>query len=86
MTRDEAARTGRSRLFEAVKQSLMGEAPAGAYRELAAELGMSQGALYVAAHRLRHRCRVLLYEAVGRTVESGDDIEDEIRHLFAAVS
>ena len=82
---EEAARGGRSRLFEVVKLSLTGEADAGAYRDLAAELGMSEAAVYVAAHRLRHRCRELLHQAVARTVESPDEVKDEIRHLFAAM-
>ena len=82
---EEAARAGRSRLFDAVKKSLMGEVRPGAFRDLATQMGTSESAVYVAAHRLRHRCRALLYQAVAQTVQSPQDVEDEIRHLFASV-
>jgi RNA polymerase sigma-70 factor (ECF subfamily) len=46
---------------------------------------MTEGAVKVAVHRLRKRCRELLREEVGRTVAGAAEIDDELRHLFGAV-
>ncbi len=46
---------------------------------------MTEGAVKVAAHRLRRRYRELLREEIARTVPSPDEIEDEIRYLFACL-
>jgi hypothetical protein len=51
---------------------------------IGAELGMSDGAVRVAAHRLRSRYRELLREEVGRTTDDPTAIDSEIGDLFAA--
>jgi RNA polymerase sigma-70 factor (ECF subfamily) len=40
----------------------------------------------VAAHRLRRRYRERLRTEVARTVDRPEDVEDELRSLFAALS
>ncbi len=52
--------------------------------EVAERLGMSVGAVRVAAHRLRKRYRKILREEITQTVANAEDVEDEIRTLFAA--
>ncbi len=52
------------------------------YAELAAGLGSSEGALKVAAHRLRTRLRSLIREEVAQTVASPEDLEEELKHLL----
>lgn len=70
----------RSSLFDSLKDSLDGARPtAGA--ELAVRLGMSEGAIRVALHRMRTRLGQLIREEVADTVPSGSDIDDEIRLL-----
>lgn len=54
------------------------------YSELAARLGMEEGAVRVALHRLRARHRGILIQVVAETVESPDEVDAEIRHLAAA--
>jgi RNA polymerase sigma-70 factor (ECF subfamily) len=39
----------------------------------------------VATHRLRKRYRQLLRDEIAQTTASPDDVDDEIRHLFAAL-
>jgi len=56
------------------------------YESVADDLGMEAGAARVAVHRLRRRFRSLLREAIGATVSDAGEIDDEIRHLIAAVS
>jgi hypothetical protein len=70
-------------LFDRLKVSLTGEA--GPYADLAVELGMTEGAVKVAAHRLRRRYRDRLRAAIAETVSTPDEIEAEIRDLFAAL-
>lgn len=54
------------------------------YSDLAVRLGMEEGAIRVALHRLRARHREILIQVVAETVESPDLVEAEIRHLIAA--
>ena len=47
---------------------------------------MSEGALRVAAHRLRARYREILREEVGRTTDDQANVDDEISELLAALA
>jgi RNA polymerase sigma-70 factor (ECF subfamily) len=47
---------------------------------------MSEGAVRVAAHRLRRRYRELLRDEIAQTVTTEDQIDQEIRDLFAALA
>jgi len=49
-------------------------------------LGMTAGAVKVAVHRMRQRYRELLREEIAHTVEGPEQIDEEIRQLFAALS
>jgi RNA polymerase sigma-70 factor (ECF subfamily) len=80
----EMERNGQARQFQALRE-FIGGAP-GSYATPAGELGMSEAAARMAASRLRSRYRELLKEEISHTVDSADEIEDEIRQLFAAVS
>jgi RNA polymerase sigma-70 factor (ECF subfamily) len=85
----ESDREGRKDLFAALKSSLTADgrdASDPSYRDLAATLNTSEGAIKVAAHRLRRRYRELLREQIAETVEQEEDVDDEIRDLFAALA
>lgn len=84
--RTEAAATDKAALFDRLKGSLTGDRGADTLSEAAAALGMAEGAVKTAVHRLRRRYRELLREEIGRTVQSPDAVEDEIRDLFAALA
>jgi RNA polymerase sigma-70 factor (ECF subfamily) len=75
---------GRADLFDALAGLIGGEGEE-AYAHVAKRLGMTGGAVKVAVHRLRKRCRELLREEVGQTVVDDADVDDELRHLFGAV-
>jgi RNA polymerase sigma-70 factor (ECF subfamily) len=47
---------------------------------------MSESAVKVAVHRLRSRYRELLRLEIAETVSTPEEINDELRHLFAALS
>jgi RNA polymerase sigma-70 factor (ECF subfamily) len=82
--RAEYAAAGQDLLFDRLKLSLTGEA--GTFQEMAVELGMTEGAVKVAAHRLRRRYRGRLRAAIAETVASPEEVEAEIRDLFAVLS
>jgi RNA polymerase sigma-70 factor (ECF subfamily) len=84
--RSEYADAGKDRLFERLKDSLWGEGSSSPYATLAAELGVSEGALKVSAHRLRQRCRELLRAEIAQTVARPEEIDEELQHLMAVFS
>jgi RNA polymerase sigma factor (sigma-70 family) len=84
--REEAARSGRSEQFEQMKPYLGGDEGAVPYRELATALGMTEGAVKVAVHRMRRRCRNLLRKEIAQTVAGPQEVEEELRDLFNVVS
>lgn len=77
---------GKEELFAQLKRFLLDEPESHTYGSIAAEMGMTEGAVRVAAHRLRQRYRELLCEEIGHTVESPLEIQSEIKALFAALS
>jgi RNA polymerase sigma-70 factor (ECF subfamily) len=84
--RQEYADAGKLPLFEHLKPSLGGESKLdSSYRDVAAALGMTEGAVKVAAHRLRRRCGEHIRAQIAETVTGANQVEDELRHLFAAV-
>ena len=82
--RDEMAKAGKSDQFEVLKSSLTGqdELPRD---QIAVRLGMSEGAVKVAVHRLRRRYRMLLRDAIAQTVSNEADLDDEMRYLVAVL-
>jgi RNA polymerase sigma-70 factor (ECF subfamily) len=46
---------------------------------------MTEGAVKVAVHRLRRRYRDLVREEIAQTVAEPEDVDEELRHLFAAL-
>ena len=83
--RQECAGEGRHEFFEQVKPWLTGEAAHGDQAALAATCGLNANALKVAIHRLKRRFRQLLKAEVAGTLDSSEQVEDEMRALFAAL-
>ncbi len=83
--RAEYTRQGKAELFGQLKPCLLGERAAQPYASLASQLGMTEGSVKVAVHRLRQRYRQLLREEIAHTVASPEEIEEEMRHLFAVL-
>ncbi len=83
--RREYADAGRVDLFLGLKDTLAGGRAEIPYRDLGGQLGLSEGAVKVAAHRLRRRYRELLREEIANTVAQPEDAEEELRHLFSAL-
>ncbi len=82
--RDEMKKAGKGDLFDALKGNLTGEDES-PREEIAARLGMSEGAVKVAVHRLRRRYGKLLRAAIAETVSNEADLNDEMRYLVAVL-
>ena len=80
----QCARDGKQRHFELFKPFLSGGTSA-EYLDAGAKLGMSEGAARVMVHRLRVQYRRLLREHIRRTVETPEQIDEEIHCLFSAM-
>ena len=76
---------GKETQFDRLRVFLVGDQNQATQRTAAVELGMSAGAVKVAVHRMRLRYRELLREEIGHTVEGPEQIDEEIRDLFAAL-
>jgi RNA polymerase sigma-70 factor (ECF subfamily) len=76
---------GRGDLFARLRPTLTSDPEAATYATIASELHMTEDAVRKAAQRMRERFRDELRRRIADTVESEDDIADEIRDLFAAV-
>lgn len=83
---DEYRRDGKAVLFAALKETLAGPRESQPYIVLAARLGMNEGAVKVAVHRLRKRYRELLQAEIANTVASPEEVEEEMKHLFRTLA
>jgi RNA polymerase sigma factor (sigma-70 family) len=81
----ETGRSGKPSQFDRLKPYLTGDQPQLSYAQTASGLGMSEGAVKVAVHRLRKRFRDLVRDEIAQTVSSQEEIEDELRHLWSSV-
>lgn len=77
----EAERTGGLERFRKLSVFLVSDDDP-PYKELAAEMGMTETAVRVALHRMRQRFGVTLREHVAQTVDDPDKVEDELRYLI----
>jgi RNA polymerase sigma-70 factor (ECF subfamily) len=82
--RDENAAENKSGLFEQLKPFLMVGKSAIPYGQAAAALGLTEGAVRVAVHRLRLRYRELLRDEIRQTLSDPAQVEEEMRTLFSA--
>jgi len=82
---DQYRAAGHSQLFDRLQKSLTDEPDRPLPADIAHELGMTENAVRQASFRMRQRYRQLLHEEIAHTVMVPGDIEDELRHLVAAL-
>jgi RNA polymerase sigma-70 factor (ECF subfamily) len=75
---------GKQALFEHLQATLVGDQSI-PYQEIASQLGMTEGAIKSAAHRLRRQYRTLLIEEISQTVLDAGEVEGEIRYLMSCL-
>jgi RNA polymerase sigma factor (sigma-70 family) len=88
MTRlaEECEALGKGALFQEVKGGLSGEQEIARYADISRRLGMSDGSLRVAVHRLRQRYGELVRNEIAQTVQRAEDVDDELRYLIQVLS
>jgi len=84
--RTEMIRADKEAQFERLKTYLIGDQPQLSYAQSAGALGVSEGAVKVAVHRLRRRFRDLIRDEIAQTVASPEEVEDELKHLWSSVT
>jgi RNA polymerase sigma-70 factor (ECF subfamily) len=75
----------RSERFEELLTVLTRDPASNSYADIAQRLRTTEGNVRVAVHRLRRRYGLLLREEIAATVGDTDQVDDEIRALFAAL-
>lgn len=83
--RDENVAAGKTQLFERLRSFVAGESDVSC-SEAAVQLGLSEGAVKSAVHRLRQRYRELVREEIAHTVADPAEIDEEIRYLITVMS
>jgi RNA polymerase sigma-70 factor (ECF subfamily) len=83
--RDEYAAANKRELFDQLRGHLQGDRSGPPYATIAAQCGMTEGAVKVAVHRMRHRYGELLREIIARTVGSPAEVDEELRYLIGVV-
>jgi DNA-directed RNA polymerase specialized sigma24 family protein len=83
--RDESQGSLNPPLLQRLNTLLSDEPERPSQADIAREFCMTENAVKQAFHRLRQRYRQLLREEVAHTVATPAEIEDELRHLIAAL-
>jgi len=84
--RSEYTAAGKADLFEVLKDLPAGAHGADSYRELGARLGLTEGGVKSAVHRLRRRHAMILRDEIAQTVARPEEINEEIQNLLAVFS
>lgn len=82
--RAECAAEGKARQFDQLKVFLTAGKGAVPHADVAKALDMDEGAVRVAAHRLRKRYRELLRAEIAHTLSDPAQVDEEMRALFGA--
>jgi RNA polymerase sigma-70 factor (ECF subfamily) len=83
---EEYKQEGRAELFAELNPCLVGERTSQPYAALAARLGVNEGTIKSAVHRLRQRYRQLLRDEIANTVAEPGEVDAELQHLFTILS
>jgi RNA polymerase sigma-70 factor (ECF subfamily) len=82
----ESVPAGKAALVSRLLPTLTGGRGEVLLAAVAAELGMTEGAVRTAASRLRRRYGAILREEIAGTVADPADVDEEVRALFAALA
>ena len=82
----EFAESGKREQFDVLKPWLVGETPALSQLDAARRLGLTEGAVKVAVHRLRKRFRELIRSEIAQTIDEPSQVDEELRYLVEVLS
>ena len=78
---EEYAAAGKAEVFAQLKDLQPGAHGAVSYAQLGARLGLSEGGVKSAVHRLRRRHAEMLRDEIAQTVTRPEELAEEVRHL-----
>lgn len=78
--------SNQGKLFGELRFFLLGDKSHGTYAEVGSRVGLTEAATKMAVSRLWHRYDELFREVIAHTVADPRDVEEEIRHLMAALA
>jgi RNA polymerase sigma factor (sigma-70 family) len=82
---EEHRASGKADHFETLKPWLIGEAQGSRQADAARQLGINEGAVKVAIHRLRRRFRETIKSEIAQTVNDETEQPDELQRLLEAL-
>jgi RNA polymerase sigma factor (sigma-70 family) len=82
---EEFTAAGQADRFGVLKDFLMGDSEHLSYADAGSRLGLSTTAVTSAIHRMRGRFRELFRAEIANTLDSPDNLDEEIRHLLNAL-
>jgi RNA polymerase sigma-70 factor (ECF subfamily) len=82
----ECQEAGKSEIFRELRPFLSGDEEKIPCAEAAQKLNLSESNVKVTVHRLRQRYKELLRAEIARTAATPEEVEEEIRDLFAALA
>jgi len=82
----EYTQSGHGRVFEELAEMLWGKDASVSYAQIGERLGMTEGAVGTAMHRLRQRYRERLWAEVAQTVAEPGEVDEELHYLLTVVS
>jgi RNA polymerase sigma factor (sigma-70 family) len=83
--REESTVASNGELFDHLRSFVAGDSEV-TFGEAASELGLSDGAVKSAVHRLRQRYRELVREEIAHTVDDPAEVDTEIRYLITVMN
>ena len=84
--REESVAAGKGERFDRLKVFLQEGTDPGDYAAIGLELGIAANTVAAAVHRLRDRYRELVRAEIAHTVAGPEEIQEEMRHLFAVLA
>ncbi len=79
-------KAGKERYFRILRPFLGGRDPNLQYADAAKELGISEGAIKVAVHRLRGKYKEALEVEISETLMDGEDLSEEMKYLIGRLA
>ncbi len=86
IVRREYVALGKASLFDTLRETLWSGRNQVGYKEIARQESSTEGAIKVAAHRLKKRVGEQFRKEVAKTVFSSNDVDAEIQYLLTAIS
>ena len=82
----EYGAAGKQALFDKLKPLLLAEGSGESYRQIAVTIGLTEGAVKVALHRLRQRFGEAVRVEIARTVATPEEVDAELQCLMTALN